>query len=125
MKKYLTLFLFLLLGASCFAQNGTVVKVSNTVVTATAGNVQCTLTGAVPQAATGIHRTCSVAGANYATEDAVIPVGSPNGIQGSFNAPGGSITYLLLQPAAGSPVTYSVTATPTVGVSSGAITGNF
>ncbi len=120
MKRFLLLFLLPLLS---LAQSGTVTKVTNTTLTATAGTAVCVFTGSAPVSPAGIHVVCSISGVNYLTQDAVID--NTVGIVGSFNPPVGAITWLLSQAVAGGPVSYQIVSAPTGGTSSGNVTGNF
>jgi hypothetical protein len=84
-------------------------------VTGTAGTVTCSFSNQSPPAAAGVHINCVVSsGIGQMSQDSVVPIGSPNGIAGSFNANGNSVTWILLQPTAAGPVSWQVAANGTM-----------
>jgi hypothetical protein len=114
-------FLLFALAVSCWAQ---VTRTSSTVVTATAGPVLCVFTAQTPTAPTGVHAVCSTSGVIQLTMDTVIPVGSTNGIAGTYAPTGGTISWIFTQATITAPITYQVAATPAGGTQSQG-SGNF
>ena len=108
MKKLISL--IVLLVAVMFAQTpGTVTKSTVNTVTAVAGAVTCVLTNSVPATATGPSMVCKDS-ITTITQSGMVPVGSKSGTVGSFNSAGDSVTWILTQLDASSPVSYQIVA---------------
>ena len=109
MKKLILLLVFALVASA------QITKVSSTTVTATAGPITCVFSSQTPQAPTGVSATCALSGNNQLTMTTVVPIGTGNGIAGSYNPAGGAVTWIFTQASATSGIAYSIVATPSGG----------